>query len=300
MVFSRSKIASAVLAIGAATSPIDAMPFSDECANDCRRVTQHELDSVRGRFTFSFASGNLEIAIGIARAVFVNGELVAVTQLGNLLPALPQIVAPGAPAAPPVDAGQIANSVHAAVNSGLAGGSQPPAQNPPQNLSRASKPQLPDPVMTSPLPATSRASGGEVQLASAARVVDAPSSTTATALTQASTAAAQQGQQGSGSQSSNLPTAPNIDAATSAPHATGTKAPVLTAEQLVVQVGRGNTFNLSGVANLPAAATVIQNTLDNQVISSFTFINASVRALDLARSMSRGALVSDALNRSIR
>lgn len=71
MVFSRRKIASAVLAIGLAASPIEAIPFSDECANDCRRLTQYELDAVRGRFTYSFATGNLEIAIGIARAVFV-------------------------------------------------------------------------------------------------------------------------------------------------------------------------------------------------------------------------------------
>lgn len=62
----------------------------------------------------------------------------------------------------------------------------------------------------------------------------------------------------------------------------------------VIQVGPGNTFALPGLRDLPNQfMTLIQNTLDNQVIGNVTVINASVTSSDFLRSLA----LQNSLNR---
>jgi hypothetical protein len=47
-----------------------------------------------------------------------------------------------------------------------------------------------------------------------------------------------------------------------------------------VQNGPGNTFNPSGISSNTTAATVIQNTLNNQTIRNLTTLNVGVNTLN--------------------
>ena len=67
---------------------------------------------------------------------------------------------------------------------------------------------------------------------------------------------------------------------------------------LLVQNGPGNTFTLA--PNASAFGTVVQNTLDNQVIAGLTKINASVSNLGLVRSMDLTSSVGQMIGRSAR
>ncbi len=61
----------------------------------------------------------------------------------------------------------------------------------------------------------------------------------------------------------------------------------------VIQNGPGNVFSLPGVQNIPGSImTVIQNSLDNQVIGNTTVINASVTSRDFLRSLSVQTLLN--------
>ena len=62
----------------------------------------------------------------------------------------------------------------------------------------------------------------------------------------------------------------------------------------VIQNGAGNSFTLPSMSNLPTQVmTLIQNTLDNQVISNITVINASITSKDFLRSLA----IQNSLNR---
>lgn len=64
----------------------------------------------------------------------------------------------------------------------------------------------------------------------------------------------------------------------------------------VIQNGSGNVFSLQNLQNLPASVmTVIQNSLDNQVIGNLTVINASITSRDFLRSLA----VQEALNQMV-
>ena len=72
---------------------------------------------------------------------------------------------------------------------------------------------------------------------------------------------------------------------TSAMDAKGAQTVMLNTTNLI-QNGPGNSFALPSVRDLPTSVmTVIQNTLDNQVISNATVINASVTSRDFIRSL---------------
>jgi hypothetical protein len=63
----------------------------------------------------------------------------------------------------------------------------------------------------------------------------------------------------------------------------------------IIQNGAGNTFALPGISSLSTQVmTVIQNTLDNQVIRNETVINVSVTSSDFLRSLA----LQNSLNRA--
>lgn len=66
----------------------------------------------------------------------------------------------------------------------------------------------------------------------------------------------------------------------------------------VIQNGTGNTFVLP--QSLNSLTTVIQNTVDNQIIRNMTTINATVINQALVRSMELTASINQAIARSVR
>ena len=66
----------------------------------------------------------------------------------------------------------------------------------------------------------------------------------------------------------------------------------------IIQNGMGNTFVLP--QSLNSLTTVIQNTVDNQIIRNMTTINATVINQALARSMELTASLNQAIARSVR
>ncbi|AST31121.2 hypothetical protein LBW59_01020 [Ralstonia solanacearum] len=63
----------------------------------------------------------------------------------------------------------------------------------------------------------------------------------------------------------------------------------------LVQNGPNNAFSPDTVAGATAAATVIQNTLNNQTLQSLTTINAAVNSLPQFRQLNLGNLLQNAL-----
>lgn len=69
----------------------------------------------------------------------------------------------------------------------------------------------------------------------------------------------------------------------------------------IVQNGAGNIFIPASLTDLPSnVMTLVQNTLDNQTISNFNIINATVTSRDLLRSMAITSSVQEMLAGSIR
>ncbi len=66
----------------------------------------------------------------------------------------------------------------------------------------------------------------------------------------------------------------------------------------ILQNGAGNSFT-AGLSNLPQAATIIQNTLNNQSILSHTTINASANSLELLRANTFQGLLKDGIGQSV-
>ncbi|MDD5330835.1 MAG: hypothetical protein PHX38_12605 [Sulfuricella sp.] len=103
-------------------------------------------------------------------------------------------------------------------------------------------------------------------------------------------------------------TATSDDGATTATTAasagsTGSAPSATSAANLVtlIQNGPNNSFTLPNGLNLTSAAltTIIQNTLDNQTISSSTIINATLTSQALARSMAMTFTINQALIKAI-
>jgi hypothetical protein len=69
----------------------------------------------------------------------------------------------------------------------------------------------------------------------------------------------------------------------------------------VIQNGSGNFFNLQGAHNLPTSVmTVIQNSLDNQVIGNATVINASVTSRAFLNSLAVQSVLNQMMFKSLR
>ena len=66
----------------------------------------------------------------------------------------------------------------------------------------------------------------------------------------------------------------------------------------LVQVGAGNAL-AAGTA-LPNAATVVQNTLDNQTLQTRTVIDTTTNGMSMAKGLHTGATLQDALINSVR
>ena len=69
-----------------------------------------------------------------------------------------------------------------------------------------------------------------------------------------------------------------------------------------VQNGPNNTFTLPDGINLSntTLTTIVQNTLDNQVISTMTILNATLNSLSLVRALAISSSLNQALNNSVR
>lgn len=69
-----------------------------------------------------------------------------------------------------------------------------------------------------------------------------------------------------------------------------------------VQTGPNNTYTLPDGLNLSTTAltTVIQNTLDNQVLRNMTILNATLNSQALVRAMAISSSINQALNSSVR
>lgn len=63
----------------------------------------------------------------------------------------------------------------------------------------------------------------------------------------------------------------------------------------LVQVGPNN--SVTSATSLPTAATVVQNTLDNQTIQTRTLIDTTTNAMSLAKSLNAAGALRDALLR---
>lgn len=226
-------------------APVGAYDY-EQCTQErqCRRASDGELDEMRGGFSIDTAVGRLEIAIGITRAVSVNEQLVAVSQL--VLPDANQIVA------------MARAQAEAAKMSGLAAGQAAAADA-----------------------AAQASSLGAAATASAA----------AAALAQASASASGGGNGGAGSSTppqvviNGVPITPNTPLAASLNKMGGL---------VVVQNGPGNSVNLPALPVASAMTTIIQNSLDDQVIRSLTLISASVNSLAALRGLALGDLLSRA------
>lgn len=67
----------------------------------------------------------------------------------------------------------------------------------------------------------------------------------------------------------------------------------------VIQNGAGNIFSLPGMQNMPASVmTIIQNSLDNQVIGNTTVINASITSKDFLKSLDVQTMLNNMVFRS--
>lgn len=67
----------------------------------------------------------------------------------------------------------------------------------------------------------------------------------------------------------------------------------------IIQNGLANFIQGIAGANNPIAATVIQNTMDNQTIRSVTVVNATVNSLQILKSLNLNGALRDAISASI-
>lgn len=67
----------------------------------------------------------------------------------------------------------------------------------------------------------------------------------------------------------------------------------------VIQNGRANFMQSRAAVTNPIAATVIQNTLNNQSIRSLTTVNAAVNSLQILKTVNFGGAMRDALSAAV-
>lgn len=233
-----------------------AMPSSYEYADclralDCRRLDSVELDHMRGGFSFMSGSSELELRIGISRAVFINDQLVAVTQ-DLVLPTLQQL--------------RDGTYVPSATMLGTVSASSQPAQTRPAPQSAA----VGD-GSGAPVSAGGTQPGGTSAAPLAAGTPPAPGGTVAAAGSASRAAAVGE---------------PSSVQVNGAPVNPGTPA-VVNADELrtlVIQNGPGNVVTPSAAdIRASAMATVLQNSLDSQTIRTMTTLTATTNALSAFR-----------------
>jgi len=291
-------IGSVLIALSAAATLAAAHDRVDygTCAHEpqCRKLSEFDLDRIRGGFSIDTPAGRLDISIGITRAVSINGRLVALSQL--VLPDAAQIAA------------QARAQAQAAVAAGLAGakdasGAQDQfaaqasqaAAEANQVASSAGAPRAgPAPVApgTGAWPQASPQPGN----AAPAAVTTVPVSASGGQI--ASSAGAPR--------AAPAPVAPGTGAWPPASPQPGNAAPATVTtvpvsasggqslSAVIVQNGPGNFANLPGGLNIAVLPTVIQNSLNDQVIRSATLINITANSLSALRSMALGDLLNRA------
>jgi hypothetical protein len=238
----------------------------DECGvrSECRRVSTLELDRLRGGFTFANGGSPLHVSFGIAQAVVINNELIAVTQL--TIPGLGTAIASFSPQS--IDLTTLAAALKSA-NVTLPQGGVAPAGA--VDASQTARPVVAtsagQTVAGTPAGALVER-GGSASPAPVRATASAPAGAASTSLPAPSNVRVNGQSVTPGVPVLNVPTADEL-------------------RGLVVQNGLGNIV-LPSAAELSAGmtGTVIQNTLNNQTIRALTVINVSVAVQD-ALSVSR-------------
>ncbi len=225
----------------------------DDCMprSECRRVSGAELDRLRGGFTFTKGGARLQVTFGIAQAVVINDELVAVTQLR--LPDLGTTLASFSPKS--VDLSALAaalKSINVTVPAGQAAGGSTgvqAVQQAPDTTARAA-----NTVATPPVP---DAAAMHASAAAAASARGTPS----------------QAAPASQIQVNGAPLVPGVPVV-HAPSADALRG-------LIVQNGPGNVA-LPSAADLRAGlmGIVVQNSLSDQTIRALTVLNVAVSVTD--------------------
>lgn len=228
------------------------------------------LDGVRGGFT---TPSGLQFTFGIERAVYVNGDLVAVTTLN--LSNLHQ---------------DIQNQVAQSVGGGVV--VTPPVIETPTPVATGA------PVPTGPAPSAPPAVGNAPGLAPTPPVVTPPPSVVhmPAAPGSSGTAAAAPAVQGGTA----APAVPNPVAASPAP-APAPAMVIHTGGPLgVVQIGGGNSLPAQGTLGAAAIGTVIQNSLNDQRIQNVLTVNATINSLQMLKSFDIQSAVRSALHDALR
>jgi hypothetical protein len=287
------RCAAAALSIGI-TAPVAAAErpaYSFETCvakRECRQVSQKELTRLRGGFTVMTRGGLVEFTFGISQAVFVNNQLVAVTQIVS---ELGQTMVRLAPSSVPVEvltAALQSASIAVGSSTGAAVGATQSASRAATQGAQAAQPALQaasgaaSQGAQAAQPALQAASGTASQGAQAAQ----PPIQAASGAGSQGAQAAQPAVQAASSAASNAAQA--ASSATSGPSTVvvnGTPIvpgqPVVlnlpTAAELrslVVQNGLGNS---APVINNGAAATIIQNSVDGAAIRTMTVLDVSAK-----------------------
>jgi len=116
----------------------------------CRKLSHAELGRLRGGLSVSGANSAMQLTFGITQVVYVNDEVVALTQL--LLPAVNQALGAGTPSAPQLQTRNSALPTSQAAPASAVGAGAAPATVPTAMAANATKPA------SSP-PTTSAATG---------------------------------------------------------------------------------------------------------------------------------------------
>ncbi len=231
----------------------------DDCRQrtECRRVSVAELDHLRGGFTFTNGRSPLHVSFGIAQAVVVNDELVAVTQLR--LPDLGTLIASFSANA--VDLSALANALKSINVQAPAAASAASAADQSARAGEAVAAATVAPVS----PAAPASARGAAEAAAAL-----PESSVAPAAHHEALGPAAPGSQLRVNGKALAPGTPVVQV----PSADELRG-------LIVQNGPANVA-LPDVADLKTAMTglVIQNTLNDQTIRALTVINVAVSVKD--------------------
>jgi hypothetical protein len=235
----------------------------------CRRLGDAELGQMRGGFSFITALGSIELSFGITQVVYVNNELVAVTQL--VLPNLAQAIGTAKLSAPQIQALSAAlgifPSARAAVSDSASASARPGAAS-----------------MSNP--STQEGGTAVVAAGSVANSINAAPSQVTSTMPRNSAASAV------------LVNGKPVVPGSPVVNPVGASAPGVA----VIQNGPGNLSLLPNAADLRAAVgtMVIQNTLNNQTISALTVMNVSMNATSAINAVNIQQAVRQAIANSLR
>jgi hypothetical protein len=275
---------------------------------ECRLVSQTELGQLRGGFSLSTAGGSIEMSFGIVQAVFINNQLVALTQL--LGPGAGQVItlAPSAAQMQALNAALQGRASAVPLASFNASGAGAPATSLSAAQSASPAPAAAtNPTGTAPAALTQGAStaGFNGSQNAAQTLATAPPTTGFNGTPSGPNAASVQPASGAVSASGSSVSTASIAPATPTVSVNGTAVtpgnPVINVptatgiRTVVIQNGPGN-IALPSAADIRngTMATVIQNTVDGQTIRAATLMNVSLglskamTAMALQRAVSQG------------